>query len=106
MPRKGKQRVRYLAMEKYAGLHILLAATRKTRPPSLPPQTRPSGVQTSLSQPRPPISLRRRRHRESGSRTDQRISTDRKVLWGISGVFLMGVVYSLWIGMQVSHCCR
>ena len=34
-----------------------------------------------------------------------RMSTDKKVLWGICGVFLVGVAYSLWIGMQVIGCC-
>jgi hypothetical protein len=41
--------------------------------------------------------------------TDQkvsRVSTDEKVLWGIWAVSLMGVVYSLWISMQVVSCCR
>jgi hypothetical protein len=33
------------------------------------------------------------------------MSTDKKVLWGIGGVFLMGVVSSVWITMQVIGCC-
>jgi hypothetical protein len=33
------------------------------------------------------------------------MSRDEKVLWGIWAVFLMGVVYSLWICMQVTGCC-
>jgi len=58
------------------------------------------------------LQLRDRKGKKQRGRhlaTDQkvsRVSTDEKVLWGIWAVSLMGVVYSLWISMQVIRCCR
>jgi hypothetical protein len=107
--RKNKrQRVTYVSKKRYAGMHRTFSMMRQTRPPSLPRQTRPSGVRTSLRLPRLPVAFRLRRHKESVIPAVQkvpRISTDQKVLLGIWAVFLMGVVYSLWMSMQVIGCC-
>ena len=106
-----KQGVTYIAKEKYAGVHTPSSRTKRTRPPSLPGQRRPSGVQTPLRLPRLPIHLRLRRPKGSVISAEHRehkvprMSTDKKVLWGICGVFLMAVVYSVWISMQVIGCC-
>ena len=102
------QRATYLAKENYAGTDRLSITTRRTRPPSLPRPTRPSGVQTSLRLPRLPILPRHRRQGESMVPADQRMprrSTDQKVLWGIWAAFLVGVVYNLWISVHVIRCC-
>ena len=103
-----KQRVTYVTKKKHAWMHRPPSATRQTRPPSLPRQRRPPGLPTSLRRLSLPIPLRLRRHREPLIPNDQkvpRMSTDQKVLLGIWAVFLMGVVYSLWISMQVIACC-
>ena len=70
--------------------------------------SRDTNVQTSLRLPRLSMPLRLRRQR--GSLTPPghkapRMSTDKKVLLGVCGVFVMGVVYSVWISMQVIGCC-
>jgi hypothetical protein len=106
-----KQRFTFVAKEKYAGMGTPSSRTKRTRPPSLPGQRRPSGVQTPLRLPRLPIHLRPRRPKGSVISAEHRehkvprMSTDKKVLLGIWAVFLMGVVYSLWISMQVIGCC-
>jgi hypothetical protein len=70
--------------------------------------SRDTQAQTSLRLPRLSMPLSLRRNRESlippGNKAP-RMSTDKKVLWGICGAFLMGVVYSVWISMRVIGCC-
>jgi len=100
-----KRHGRYVTKQNYAGMHRLSSVTRHTRPPSLPRQTRPSDPQTSLRLPRLLTPLRLRRHRESVIPTDHKVpkmSTDEKVLGGIWAAFLLGVVYSLWIIVQLT----
>ena len=106
-----KQGVTDVVKKRDAGMRRLFSAARQTRPPSLPRQTRPSGVQTSLGLPRPSIPLRLRPHRGSVISAEHRehraprVSTEKKVLWGIFAAFLMGVVYTVWISMQMIRCC-
>ena len=61
--------------------HFAVRQGKSQRGRSLPRQTQPHGHKTP------------------------RMSTDKKVLWGVCGVFLMGVAYSAWISMQVIGCC-
>jgi len=109
-----RQPVTYIGKEKDAAMHrpsITTRQRRQTRPPSLPTRTRPGGIPESLISrrlrlPRPRIPRLRRpkgsvisaEHREHKA---PRMSTDKKVLLGIWALFLMGVVYSLWMSMQV-----
>ena len=83
-------------------------AKKMHRPCETTRQVRPPGMRAPLRRRSLSIPLRLRRHREPlipPGHKAPRMSTDQKVLWGVSGVFLMGVAYSLWISMQVIGCC-
>jgi len=99
----------YLGAEKVAAMHRLSSTTRQMRSPSLSRRTRPAGIPESLrlSRPlsipswrisRPKGSVISAEHREHKA---PRLTTEKKMLAGIWAVFLMGVVYSLWLSMQV-----
>jgi len=94
-----EQRVTHVAKKTYAWMHRVSDTTRRMRPP---------GMHTSLRGPSLSIPPKLRWHRESAiPRVHKvpRMSTDKKVLCGVGGVFLMGVVYSVWISLQVIGCC-